>query len=128
IDPSSIYLWTWDARPYPVFPAAGKVWSDALHWETGHWLTGRFGLAPLAGLVSAVLADAGIGDVAAAELGAGPDGYLIDRPMSPRAALDPLAAAYAFDAVEEGGMLRFRPRGSAPVAELDEAALAQAED
>ena len=128
IDPSSVCLWTWDARPYPAFPAATDTWSDAVHWETGHWLTGRFGSAPLAGLVSAVLADAGIGDVGAAELGAGPDGYLIDRPMSPRAALDPLAAVYAFDAVEEGGVLRFRRRGGTAVAEIDETALVQPED
>ncbi|HEY4140663.1 MAG TPA: glycoside hydrolase TIM-barrel-like domain-containing protein, partial [Pseudolabrys sp.] len=43
----SIYLWTWDARPYPVFPAVSDVWSDAANWETGHWLTGRLGSAPL---------------------------------------------------------------------------------
>jgi len=128
IEPSSIYLWTWDARPYPVFPAARTVWSDAIHWETGHWLTGRFGMAPLSGLVSAVLADAAIGDISATELGAGPVGYMIDRPMSPRAALDPLAAAFAFDAVEEDGVLRFRPRGGVAVAEIDETALVQPEE
>jgi hypothetical protein len=28
VDPSSVHVWTWDARPYPVFPAALDVWSD----------------------------------------------------------------------------------------------------
>jgi hypothetical protein len=32
IDPSAIHLWTWDARPYPIFPAALDVWSDGAHW------------------------------------------------------------------------------------------------
>src|SRR3989440_219598 len=41
LEPSAIHLWTWDARPYPFFPAALDVWSDGPNWETGHWLTGR---------------------------------------------------------------------------------------
>ncbi len=89
-----IHLWTWDARPYPVFPAAGDIWSDAANWETGHWLTGRLGSAPLDGLVSAILADSGVTDADTDELGEGPDGYVVDRPMAPRAMLDPLALAF----------------------------------
>lgn len=45
IEPSAIHLWTWDARPYPAFPAATEVWSDGPNWQTGHWLTGRLGAA-----------------------------------------------------------------------------------
>jgi hypothetical protein len=40
--------------------------------------------------------------------------------MSPRAAVEPLALAYAFDATEIDGVLTFRPRGGDPVAELVE--------
>jgi hypothetical protein len=124
----AMHLWTWDARPYPVFPAAGDIWSDAANWETGHWLTGRLGSAPLDGLVSAILADSGVMDADTDELGEGPDGYVVDRPMAPRAMLDPLALAFTFDAVEQDGVLRFRQRGGAPVAELEEDDLVLPED
>jgi hypothetical protein len=120
IDASAIHLWTWDARPYPVFPAALDVWSDGPNWETGHWLTGRLGSCPLDGLVTQLLADAGIADCDASALEEGADGYVIDRPMLPRAALEPLASAFAFEAAADGASLRFRPRGGSPVAELDE--------
>ncbi|MBX6426739.1 MAG: glycoside hydrolase/phage tail family protein [Variibacter sp.] len=120
IDPSAIHLWTWDARPYPAFPAALDVWSDGPNWETGHWLNGRLGAAPLDALVAAILADSGVGNVDTAKLVEAVDGYVIDRPMAPRAALEPLALAYAFDAVEDGSVLSFRPRGGAPVMELTE--------
>jgi len=40
--------------------------------------------------------------------------------MAPRAAIEPLALTYAFDAAEEGGVLRFKPRGGAVIAELTE--------
>jgi hypothetical protein len=48
--------------------------------------------------------------------------------MPPRAMLDPLALAYAFDASEDGGTLRFRPRGGSPVIELSEDDLVLPED
>lgn len=128
LEPSAIHLWTWDARPYPLFPAALDVWSDGPNWETGHWLTGRLGGAPLDALVAAILDDAGIGDYDTTALGEGPDGYVIDRPMSPRAAIEPLMLAYAFEASEEGSILRFRPRGGAPVIALTEDDLVLPED
>lgn len=118
VDPSGIHLWTWDARPYPVFPAATDVWSDGPNWDTGHWLTGRLGTSQLDGLVAAILADAG-GEADTSALGEGPDGYLIDRPMTARAAIEPLAGTFAFDAVEGDSGLSFRPRSGTPAVELD---------
>ncbi len=53
VDPERLYCWTWDARPFPVFPALTEVWSDGTNHATGHWLTGRLG-----GLASDELAHA----------------------------------------------------------------------
>jgi hypothetical protein len=118
VDVSATHLWTWDARPYPVFPAASDIWSDGPNWQTGHWLTGRLGGAPLDALVGALLADAGVDGVDTSALHDGCDGYVVDRPMSPRAMIEPLAMAYAFDATAADGSLRFVQRGGAPVAEI----------
>jgi len=120
IDVSALHLWTWDARPYPVFPAAEDVWSDGPNWQTGHWLTGRLGGAPLDALVGAILEDANIEEANADALRESCDGYVVDRPMSPRAMIDPLAMAYAFDATVAGGQLTFVQRGGAPVVEIGE--------
>ncbi len=79
LDPSAIHLWTWDARPYPLFPAATDIWSDGPNWETGHWLTGRLGGAPLDALIEAILNDAGIDDFDASRAGGGA-GRLCHRP------------------------------------------------
>jgi hypothetical protein len=120
IDVSGIHLWTWDARPYPVFPLASDVWSDAPNWQTGHWLTGRLGGAPLDATVATLLSDASIDDVDASSLRDACDGYVVDRPMTPRAMIEPLATAYAFDAAAVGIDLKFVPRGGAPVMEISE--------
>jgi hypothetical protein len=120
IDVSAIHLWTWDARPYPLFPAAEEIWSDGPNWQTGHWLTGRLGGAPLDALVAKILDDADVADIDSSALRDICEGYVVDRPMTPRAMIDPLAMAYAFDASSADGTLRFVQRGGAPVAEFDE--------
>jgi hypothetical protein len=128
IDVSGIHLWTWDARPYPVFPAAFDVWSDAPNWQTGHWLTGRLGGAPLDALVGTLLADSNVGGVNADNLRDSCDGYVVDRPMAPRAMIEPLATAFAFDAAAIDGELSFIQRGGAPVAEILEDDLVDPDD
>jgi hypothetical protein len=128
IAPDAIHLWTWDARPYPAFPALTDVWADAPNWETGHWLSGRLGATPLDALVATILADCGMTDVDASDLGDGPAGYVVDRPMAPRAMLDPLALAFAFDAAEQDGVLRFTQRGREPVVEFGEGDLVLPDD
>ena len=107
VDPDRLYVWTWDARPYPAFPALGQVWRDGGNWETGHWLTGRLEGLTLQALVESVIADWGLpgADVA---LDGELDGYVVDRPMSARAVLEPLAGAFAFHAVASGGHVRLR--------------------
>lgn len=105
IDPSRIALWAWDARPWPAFPRAGDVWADGANWETGHWLNGRLGAAPVGELMRSVLADYGITAVEADTVEGVLDGFTIDRPMTARDALEGIARAFGVDAVERGDRL-----------------------
>ncbi len=87
-----IALWTWDARPYPAFPALGEVWADGVNHATGHWLTGRAGVVAGDELLRALAADYGVSlDVVEA---APPlvHGYVVDAPMTLRQAMDPILA------------------------------------
>ena len=52
--------WTWDARPYPAFPARSDVWTDADNWRLGHWLNGRLGAVSLGSLVRELCRRAGL--------------------------------------------------------------------
>jgi len=127
IDASAVHLWTWDARPFPVFPAALDQWSDGANWQTGHWLTGRLGGAPLDALVTAMLDDSGVTIGDASRLRGTLDGYVVDRPMSPRAMIEPLAQVFAFDAAPVGDALRFLQRAGGVVAEFNEDDLVEPE-
>jgi hypothetical protein len=57
VDPGRLYCWTWDARPFPAFPAQSGIWSDGVNHATGHWLTGRLGALASDELATTVAAE-----------------------------------------------------------------------
>ena len=122
VDPSRLHVWCWDARPFPAFPTQSDAWSDAANWETGHWLNGRLEGAPLDRLLPALAGAVSAPEVVAQRpnIGGFVDGYVLERPMSPREAIDPLAALFGFEAVANGGALRFVERRGQPVCDIGE--------
>lgn len=96
--------WCWDARPYPDFPARNDVWADAGNWRSGHWLNGRLS-GDAAGLIAAILKRGGLNDDQFTITGVdgAVAGYVIDRPMRVRDALEPLLSALGAEAAEQGG-------------------------
>jgi hypothetical protein len=60
LDTDRIYIWAWDARPFPAFPLLTDEWSDGSAYFTGHWLNGRLGGSTIDELAQAIAAEAGI--------------------------------------------------------------------
>lgn len=112
VDPERLYIYTWDARPYPAFPANTEVWGDGDNWLKGHWLTGRVGSTSLDALVRQVLTDYNFQDFDVSRLEGVVDGFVIDRIMSARDALQPLELAYSFDSFETNTYINFIHRGT----------------
>ncbi|MCC5993820.1 MAG: glycoside hydrolase TIM-barrel-like domain-containing protein [Rhodobacteraceae bacterium] len=109
--------WTWDARPYPFFPALTDVWTDGPNWRLGHWLTGRLGAVSLAALVRHLCLRAGLPEdrIDVSGLWGAVEGYVIAALESPRSSIATLARHFGFDAVETGGVIRFVMRGRAAI-------------
>ena len=112
--------WTWDARPYPFFPALTDVWTDGANWRLGHWLTGRLGAVSLAALVRHLCLRAGMPEarIDVTGLWGAVEGYAIGALESPRASITTLSRHFGFDAVETEGVIRFIMRGRAAVASV----------
>ena len=91
VDTDRIYHWSWDARPWPAFPALSEIWSDGVNHRTGHWLTGRLGGLASDELARALAAEHGVTLTAEASL---PfvSGYTLGNATTGRAALEPLLA------------------------------------
>lgn len=120
VDPAGIYLWTWDARPYPVFPVHKDVWADGDNWTVGHWLTGRIGGMSLAALARALLVDYGISeaDIRADGLPGSLDGLAVPGPVSARQVLEPLLLAFGGLAADRGTHVDLIGRTGGPVKAL----------
>jgi len=116
IDLDNIYVYAWDARPYPAFPNNRLAWGDGENWRHGHWLNGRIASQPLDAAVGDILSAHGFARIDADALVGVVPGYVIDQIMSAREALQPLELAYFFDSIESGGRIVFRHRGIDPPA------------
>ena len=125
VDPERVYLWCWDARPFPAFPHGG-AWADGPNWQTGHWLNGRLGAGTLADVIAAILRDHGFEDFDVSGVQGDLIGYVKGEAVPARQLLEPLLAAFRIDVAEDGAVLRFTSRGEASadapaLAELSEA-------
>ncbi|GGB51042.1 hypothetical protein GCM10011316_23900 [Roseibium aquae] len=127
VDGSGIYLWTWDARPYPAFPAFAHVWADGQNWDLGHWLTGRLGQGQLDAVITALLADFGISpaDVRVTGLSGSLDGLAVPGPVSARQVIEPLLQAYGGLACDRGTEFVLKDSGALPVATIGPERLAE---
>ncbi len=110
VDASRIFYWAWDARPFPAFPTRSDVWSDGANYAKGHWLNGRLGAVAIGDLIASITARFGFVDVDVSNVEGLVDGFVLDRPMSARDALERLLQSFAIDAVESDGKLKFRSR------------------
>jgi len=113
LDMSGAHVWTWDARPYPDFPARTDIWTDGGNWRLGHWLTGRVGRVTLADVVIDVTARAGLTAIDVSALEGLVAGYALPGPMPGRDALAPLAQAYRFDMIDKPDAAHFLSRAAA---------------
>lgn len=37
----NMFLWAWDARPFPYDPKKTDIWTDGELWSRGHWINGK---------------------------------------------------------------------------------------
>jgi hypothetical protein len=125
VDPAHVFLWAWDARPYPFFPGQTDLWADGANWRAGHWLNGRLGGLTLAGLVRRLAAEFGLpGDVLdCAGLTGTLDGIAIAGPVRLRDVLAPLVEAHGGVAVDRGTELALLPGWRPPGPLLDATAI-----
>jgi hypothetical protein len=110
VDIDRTYVWAWDARPFPAFPARGDRWTDGSNWHCGHWLNGRLGNPDAGALINAILADHRLPPADVGHADGTLHGYGIADPKSARAALEPIVELFDLAVCEEADGLSFRRR------------------
>ncbi|MEO1658894.1 MAG: glycoside hydrolase/phage tail family protein [Pseudomonadota bacterium] len=120
VDPVRMYVYAWDARPYPDFPVRKDVWADADNWVTGHWVNGRAGKVKLSDVITRIAHEAGVTAIDASACDMLVSGVMRPQPGSGRAALEPLLDLYQLDAFTRGGTVIVRPRDGESEMSVDE--------
>ncbi|MDA8585744.1 glycoside hydrolase/phage tail family protein [Rhodobacteraceae bacterium] len=105
-----MFLWAWDARPYPYFPGNFETWSDGENYARGHWLNGRVTTRSLAAVIKEICVESGVSEIDVSGVHGLVRGYALDGGEEARTALQPLLLAYGVDAIEADGVLVFRNR------------------
>lgn len=115
------FVWCWDARPYPFFPALTNVWSDGENFRLGHWIEGKIGNMQLAEIVRDLCLRAGLAEIEfdVTALNDEVVGYVVTERRPVRDMIAVLQTAYFFDAVERDGVLVFVKRGAGTPITLD---------
>lgn len=127
LDPERIYLWAWDARPFPAFPQRTDLWSDGANWSSGHWLNGRLASSDMASLVNAILADHGQPPAWVEGVEGTVHGYVVADPSSARAALEPLVDLFDLAVIEKPDGLVFEKAGAGRTGIIEVSELASEE-
>ncbi|TAN15129.1 MAG: host specificity protein, partial [Rhizobiaceae bacterium] len=116
VDVERLYVWAWDARPFPAFPLLTDVWSDGADWSAGHWLNGRLASPALGDLANAILGDHALPAAEVSKADGTVAGYVVSQPDTARSALDPLSDLFGLSAFEQAGDLVFMSEGAYPTA------------
>ncbi len=104
-----MFIWTWDARPYPFWPDLTKIWGDGGCWSRGHWVNGKLGLTTLQAIVQELCLRSGLAleKIRAEQLTDLVDGLVISSTQSAKDIINLLKSAYFFDSNETDDQLFF---------------------
>ena len=114
----NMFLWTWDARPYPQFPALFKIWQDSKNWETGHWIQGKFGnTLLLSAFIKDLLIQANIPSekIDVSQISDILEGYKIDSNNTVQNIITKLQNIFLFNIVENNNVISFIPQNNNPI-------------
>ncbi|MCH9753656.1 MAG: glycoside hydrolase TIM-barrel-like domain-containing protein, partial [Alphaproteobacteria bacterium] len=105
----NLFLWTWDARPYPSWPSFSQVWGDGNKWDKGHWVNGKFGLSLLSDVLYELCKRSGIDvkQIDTSKIIDVVDGFVIDEVVAAQDVIELLSRFYFFDVQESDGLLKF---------------------
>ena len=107
VDTARMMYWSYDARPWPTFPADGDAWTDQENWQYGHWISGRIDTVFLPDLLNQLAEDYNItANYDFSKAYGSCDGFVIQEKTSFRSTVEPLASLFMFDIIESGDTIK----------------------
>ncbi|RFC68751.1 MULTISPECIES: baseplate multidomain protein megatron [Mesorhizobium] len=113
LDHERIYVWSWDARPFPAYPLRSDVWADGGLWQLGHWLNGRAESVSVGALINAILTDHGLPKADVSLVSGTVQGYLVSDATTARNSIESLVDVFRLDVWEGADSLVFADASAA---------------
>ncbi|QJT94071.1 glycoside hydrolase TIM-barrel-like domain-containing protein [Wolbachia endosymbiont of Diaphorina citri] len=115
-----MFLWAWDARPFPYFPNLCDMWADCHNWQTGHWVQGKISQLNVSDVLSDLLQKVGLkGDqFDTSDVKGLLSGCVINDQQPVRSIIKMLRSCYFFDVVEQNSKLKFIQKGRGVTTEI----------
>lgn len=115
-----LFLWCWDARPYPAWPH-GNIWQDQYLWSRGHWVNGKLGAVTVAAIIAeaAQRANIDISKLQLEQLDQPVGGIIIDYENRVSDLISLLRCAYFFDLCSEQDCIVFSKRATTQSIQID---------
>ncbi|QED23434.1 baseplate megatron protein TIM-barrel domain-containing protein [Candidatus Deianiraea vastatrix] len=103
------FIWAYDARPYPFFPAFSNLWSDHASWRYGHWLNGKISFNQITNIISDFCEKIGMDekDFEIENLDEYFDGFVLNQSSTAFNILKMFAEIYDFNIFHLNGKLKF---------------------
>lgn len=117
-----MFLWTWDARPYPAWPHM-NIWRDGYLWEKGHWVNNKFGSTNLAAILLEISQKSklDVNRIDTTNVDLPIEGVNFSNQISAENAINTLRAAYFFDINSYFvGYISFIRRGIHPISTIND--------
>jgi hypothetical protein len=127
LDLDRVFVWAWDARPWPDFPDRLETWSDGGNFALGHWVNARLGGPALAEVVAEICARADLREIDVSRLAGSVRGFTIGAVETARQSLQPLMLVHGFDSFGLEGRIAFAGRSGLVAGEIAADAVAVGE-
>ncbi|WP_375318905.1 glycoside hydrolase TIM-barrel-like domain-containing protein [Candidatus Tisiphia endosymbiont of Oplodontha viridula] len=114
-----MFLWTWDARPYPAWPHS-NIWRDGNLWAKGHWVNHKFGACNLAAIILELSYKCGIplNNIDISTIDEAVEGLVLNKALSCIDIINLLRIIYFFDIIADQQQIKFIKRGYSPICNI----------
>ncbi|WP_341750730.1 glycoside hydrolase TIM-barrel-like domain-containing protein [Candidatus Tisiphia endosymbiont of Sialis lutaria] len=114
-----MFLWTWDARPYPAW-SHNNIWRDGNLWAKGHWVNNKFGACSLAAIILELSYRCGIplNNIDVSTVDESVEGLVLNKALSCIDIINSLRIIYFFDIIAYQQQIKFAKRGYSPLCNI----------
>ncbi len=126
----NMFLWTWDARPYPAWPNL-YIWADSYMWEKGHWVNNKIISTSSGSILYELALRSGLNmeQILVTDIAENIEGYQLRDQLSIKDAIDQLRIALFFDITSnQYGQIELLRRGKSDFNKVDDGELVAEEN